>query len=165
MEKAGPDTLWLKIQPLWPEDRPHLAIGEITDWFASYVYLPKLRDRVVLQGSIRDAVAKLDPQFGYADGFNEATGKYDKLIWAKAPPIQMPTNALLVRSGVALERLRRSDPTGVVGGAAPAIGTGSPGAAPTRVGRRHIRTRRPGPAAAFLRLGRNRHGSASKVVR
>ena len=53
MEKLGPDTLWLKIQPLWPEDRPHLAISEIADWFASYVYLPKLRDRVVLDQTIQ----------------------------------------------------------------------------------------------------------------
>jgi putative DNA methylase len=30
--------------------------------------------------------AKLDPQFGYAEGFDEATGKYHKLIWAKNPP-------------------------------------------------------------------------------
>jgi hypothetical protein len=78
------------------------------------------------------AVAKLDPSFGYADGFDEASGSYAGLTWAKASPIQMPTNALLVRSDVALEHLRRSDPTAVVGGA-PTAGTGSPGAAPTSV--------------------------------
>jgi hypothetical protein len=49
LEKLGPDTLWLKLRPLWAEDRPHIAISEIADWFASYVYLPKLRDRVVLE--------------------------------------------------------------------------------------------------------------------
>jgi uncharacterized protein len=69
---------------------------------------------------------------GYADGFDEASGSYAGLMWAKAPPIQMPTSALLVRSDVALEHLRRSDPTAVVGGA-PTAGTGSPGAAPTPV--------------------------------
>jgi uncharacterized protein DUF499 len=131
-EKLGPDALRLHLKPLWPEDRPHLPIAEIKLWFASYVYLPKLRDRVVLETAIRDAVAKLDPSFGYADGFDEASGSYAGLMWAKAPPIQMPTNALLVRSDVALEHLRRSDSAAVVGGA-PTAGTGSPGAAPTPV--------------------------------
>ncbi len=56
MEKLGPDTLWLKLKPLWAEDRPHIAISEIADWFASYVYLPKVRDRVVLEAAIRDAL-------------------------------------------------------------------------------------------------------------
>ena len=41
----------------------------MTDWFAAYVYLPRLRDRVVLESAIRDAVAKLDAQFGYADAY------------------------------------------------------------------------------------------------
>jgi hypothetical protein len=79
-EKLGPDALRLHLKPLWPEDRPHLPIAEIKLWFASYVYLPKLRDRVVLETAIRDAVAKLDPSFGYADGFDEASGSYAGLM-------------------------------------------------------------------------------------
>ena len=27
LEKLGPDTLWLKLRPLWAEDRPHIAIS------------------------------------------------------------------------------------------------------------------------------------------
>jgi uncharacterized protein len=131
-EKLGPDALRLHLKPLWPEDRPHLPVAEIKVWFASYVYLPKLRDRVVLETAIRDALAKLDPSFGYADGFDEASGSYAGLMWAKAPPIQMSPTALLVRSDVALEHLRREDPGAVVVGA-PAAGTGSPGATPTPV--------------------------------
>jgi hypothetical protein len=46
-EKLGLDTLWLNLKPLWPDNRSHLAITEVAEWFASYVYLPKLRDRVV----------------------------------------------------------------------------------------------------------------------
>src|SRR5262249_39798065 len=43
-EKLGPDALSLHLKPLWPENRPHIPISEIAEWFASYVYLPKLRD-------------------------------------------------------------------------------------------------------------------------
>ena len=85
-----------------------MRVTEIADWFTTYVYLPKLRDRVVLEGAIRDAVGKLDPQFGYADGFDEATGQYRKLIWAKNPPELSPADAALVRAAEALAQLSAS---------------------------------------------------------
>lgn len=66
--------------------------------------LPKLRDRLVLEGAIRDAVGKLDPSFGYADRFDEATGAYAGLAWAKAAPEIFPQTAVLVRSHVAMEQ-------------------------------------------------------------
>jgi hypothetical protein len=47
-EKPGPDALWHHLKPLWPEDQPHLSFAEMAEWFAVYVYLPKLRDRVAL---------------------------------------------------------------------------------------------------------------------
>ena len=106
LEKLGTERLWHALQPIWPDDRPHLSIAEIADWFAAYVYLPKVRDKVVLEGSIRDAAAKLDPQFAYADSFDEATGKYHKLTWAKTPPdFPMPT-AMIVREAEAKRQLQ-----------------------------------------------------------
>ena len=111
LEKLGTERLWLALKPIWPDDRPHLLVSEVAEWFASYVYLPKLRDGVVLQAAIRDAVAKLDPTFGYADSFDEATGRYRNLIWAKNPPEIMPPTAVLVRAAEALEQLK-GDATG-----------------------------------------------------
>jgi Protein of unknown function (DUF499)/Swt1-like HEPN len=107
MEKLGPDTLWLKIEPLWPEGRPHLPISEIADWFAAYVYLPKLRDRVVLDQSIRDALSKLDAKFGYAESFDATSNTYSGLIYTKTAPDIFSPAALVVRAEVALEHLRR----------------------------------------------------------
>lgn len=106
LEKLGTERIWLALRPIWPEDRSHLTIAEIVDWFAAYVYLPKLRDRVVLEASIRDAVAKLDPQFGYAEGFDEATAKYHKLIWAKTPPEVGSATAMIVREAEAQAQLK-----------------------------------------------------------
>jgi hypothetical protein len=62
-EALGGETLATRLAELWPADRPHLPVAEIAEWFATYVYLPKLRDRVVLETAIRDALAKLDPKF------------------------------------------------------------------------------------------------------
>jgi uncharacterized protein len=127
--KLGPDALWLHLKPLWPNDKPHLSIGEITEWFAAYVYLPKLRDGVVLQGAIREAVAKLDPAFGYADSFDESSSEYRGLVWAKAAPEFMPPTGVLVRQQVALDQLGRTAPPPSPGQSpgGPGNGPGAPG--------------------------------------
>jgi uncharacterized protein len=109
-DKLGPDALWHHLKPLWPNDKPHLAIAEVADWFASYVYLPKLRDRVVFDTAIRDAVAKINPAFGYAENFDPASDTYSGLILAKAAPEIFRPSALLVRSDVAAEYLCRQQP-------------------------------------------------------
>ena len=74
----------------------------------------------VLESSIRDAVAKFDAQFGYADGFDDVTEKYRKLIWAKNPPELVSPTALLVREADAKRQLSEE---GVPGSA---LGPGSP---------------------------------------
>ena len=118
-EKLGPDALALHLKPLWPTDKPHLTIAEVADWFAAYVYLPKLRDRVVLETAIRDAVAKLDPAFGYADGYDEATASYTGLVVAKSPPVIFASSAVIVRADVAFEQTKK---TGTSTRASPADG-------------------------------------------
>jgi hypothetical protein len=101
-EALGSETLATRLAELWPTDRPHLPVAEIAEWFATYVYLPKLRDRVVLETAIRDALAKLDPKFAYAEGFDETSAKYIGPLWQKAPIGPMSEAALLVRPEVAM---------------------------------------------------------------
>jgi hypothetical protein len=146
LEKLGPDTLWLKLRALWAEDRPHIAIGEIADWFASYVYLPKVRDRVVLETSIRDAIGKFDAAFGYAERFDGVKGVYDGLIYAKTAPEFLSPDSLLVHADVAKGQLDTT-PT-----PAP-IAPGAAGRSPHR--------RRPARASRGLHryLPRSRAGS------
>jgi hypothetical protein len=140
-ERLGPDALALHLMPLWAEERPHLSVSEVADWFASYAYLPKLRDRVVLDNAIRDAVGKLDPAFGYADSFDDASGRYHGLVWAKGAPELFPSTALLVRSEVAAALARpvttpagpdKVEPAGSVGLLVPSTPSGSPVASKPR---------------------------------
>lgn len=105
-EALGGETLATRLAELWPAERPHLRVAEIAEWFATYVYLSKLRDRVVIEAAIRDALAKLDPKFAYADGFDDATGRYTGLLWQKAPNGPMPSAAVLVRPEAAMAQLR-----------------------------------------------------------
>jgi hypothetical protein len=110
-ETLGGDTFATRLSEIWPADQPHMAIPEIAKAFATYPYLPKLRDRVVLETAIRDGLAKLDPKFAYADSFDEASGKYTGLLWQKAPIGPMPPIALLVRPEIAIAQLRSTAPT------------------------------------------------------
>jgi hypothetical protein len=98
-EKLGADTLWLKLKDLWPQDRDHLPIAEVASWFASYVHLPRIKNRTVLELAIRDAVAKLDASFGYADAVDGSN--YTGLRISKALPEFLPDSAVLVREAVA----------------------------------------------------------------
>jgi hypothetical protein len=110
-EALGGETLATRLVELWPAGQPHLPVSEIAEWFATYVYPPKLRDRVVLETAIRDALAKLDPKFAYADSFDDASSKYEGLLWQKAPIGPIPQTALLVRPEIAVKQLRAAAPT------------------------------------------------------
>lgn len=109
-EKLGGDSFWHHLEPLWPLGRPHLPVAEIADWFATYVYLPKLRDRVVLEAAIGDACARLNPAFACAEGFDEAAGRYLGLLWQKAPVGPLPPTSLLVRPEIAVAQLQPAPP-------------------------------------------------------
>ncbi|MGH6681022.1 MAG: DUF499 domain-containing protein, partial [Bradyrhizobium sp.] len=130
LEKLGTERLWLALKPIWPADRPHLSVREVADWFAAYVYLPRLRDGVVLESAIRDAVAKFDAQFGYADCFDETTGEYRKLIWAQILPELLASTAVLVREAEAKQQLTSqsgSNPTPGGGSTTPGSRSQQPG--------------------------------------
>lgn len=105
-DKLGSETLSKELLRLWPDDRPHLAVSEVSKWFATYLYLPKLRDGVVLQIAIRDAVSNMAPAFGYAERFDQASGQYVGLIWCRPPPEPMAATAVLVKPEVVHEHQR-----------------------------------------------------------
>jgi hypothetical protein len=69
------------------------AVGEIEKGVLAYML--KLRDRVVLETSIRDAMGKFDAPFGYAEGFDQTTGEYAGLIYAKAARKSSPRKGSL----------------------------------------------------------------------
>jgi len=63
--------------PLWRGD--HVAIKQIVEDFARYLYLPRLKDSTVLLGAIRDGFGLLtweQDSFAYAESFDEGAGRY-----------------------------------------------------------------------------------------
>lgn len=56
-----------------------MAVRQLTEGFARYVYLPRLCDPAVLAGAVKDGLALLlwqKESFGYADSYDEAAGRY-----------------------------------------------------------------------------------------
>jgi hypothetical protein len=76
VDELGPDTLLAELRKIWREDTPHVAVATLLDWFASYVYLSRLREEATLTLSIEKLVGKIESPVAFAKSFDEATGKY-----------------------------------------------------------------------------------------
>ena len=85
------------FEPIWPAERPHLDIEDIRDWFASYVYLPRLRDEATLDGALQRLVENLADPFAYASGFDEDSGTYEGVMDGRALMPGHFKSGLLVR--------------------------------------------------------------------
>lgn len=103
-ETLGPKILLSKLSNLWPVSQPHLRIADLREWFAAYVYLPKLRDPAVLENAITEGVSSADPQFGYAEGVDEA-GKYRGLVYGRMALASFSREAVIVRLQIARAQL------------------------------------------------------------
>ncbi len=63
--------------PLWRGN--HVAVRQLLEDYASYLYLPKLRDASVLLEAVSDGAGLLlwmQESFAYADSYDEAAGRY-----------------------------------------------------------------------------------------
>lgn len=80
IETMGPQNLTRSLEPVWPEDQTHIPIETIRDWFASYVYMPRLRDRATFDEALERLVSDLGEPYVYASAFNEDTGRYEGAI-------------------------------------------------------------------------------------
>lgn len=96
----------LDAVPLWRGD--HVAIKQVADDFACYLYLPRLTAPDVLAQSIRDGLALLTwraDTFAYAESFDESAGRYRGLRGGQGINIAADSSALLVKPDVAQRQL------------------------------------------------------------
>lgn len=113
--------------PLWRGD--DVAVKQLIEDFATYLYLPRLRDPDVLVAAIREGVSRLTWEadtFAYAQGKDEESGRYRALDAGKAVNIQSEGGTLLVKPDVAARQLReesaRWETSAVPGGGTTASG-------------------------------------------
>jgi hypothetical protein len=63
---------------LWG-NRNHVSVGQVQEYFAQYLYLPRLTYQELVTEAVRDGVASLtweSDTFAYAGDFDEASGRY-----------------------------------------------------------------------------------------
>lgn len=97
----------LDAVPLWRGD--HVEVRQIVEDFASYLYLPRLRDPQVLLRAVVDGVKLLTWEhdaFGYADSYDENAGRYLGIRGGQVIDISDADGAgLIVKSGVVRHQL------------------------------------------------------------
>ena len=93
--------------PLWRGD--NVAIKQLAEDFAKYLYLPRLADPAVLVNAIRDGLSLLTwPQdsFAYADSYDEGAGRYRGLRSGQNVSISdHSAPGLLVKPDLALRQI------------------------------------------------------------
>jgi len=114
---------------LWRGD--HVAIRQLVDDFARYLYLPRLAGPDVLVQAIRDGVALLTWQsdtFAYAESHDEGAGRYRGLRGGQNVTVTAEDAGLLVKPDLARRQIDAETPTAVPGGTA--AGEATTGTAP-----------------------------------
>jgi len=130
--------------PLWRGD--NVAIKQLTEDYAKYLYLQRMTDMDVLGNAIRDGVSLgswEQDSFAYADSYDEATARYRGLRAGEHVGLAMSApQGLLVKAAVAKAQLVAEHEARTAStGAAPASGATStsgvtdvPGTAPAPAG-------------------------------
>jgi hypothetical protein len=105
LTQLGPGRLRKALDQfdLW-RGQNHVEIKQLLADFATYLYLPRLRDRQLVIDAIRSAVGQLVcDHFAYADGFEEA--HYKGLVATGGGAIAIDSTGLLLKPEVALAQL------------------------------------------------------------
>ena len=109
--------------PLWRGD--HVAVKQLMEDFARYLYLPRLAGPEVLLQTIRDGVALLTWQsdtFAYAESYDDTANRYRGLRAGQMVTVTADGTSLLVKADVA----RRKLDTEIASGSKPALITQKP---------------------------------------
>jgi predicted AAA+ superfamily ATPase len=104
--------------PLWRGD--HVAIKQLVEDFARYLYLPRLKNSSVLVGAIRDGLGLLtwmQDTFAFADSFDESAGRYRGLRGGQIVSLaDSDAPGLLVKGDITCKQMDAESVKPTVGG-------------------------------------------------
>jgi predicted AAA+ superfamily ATPase len=112
--------------PLWRGD--HVAVKQLVEDFARYLYLPRLAGPEVLMQAIRDGVALLTWQsdtFAFAESHDATAERYRGLRGGQVVSLSAESSGVLVKPDVARRQMDTETPETTVPGAASSPGTSS----------------------------------------
>lgn len=98
-----------RLASVW--ERGHVRVGDLWTYYATYPYMPRLRDRRVLDDGVRSMLDVLTwhaDGFATAEGYDEATGAYRGLVLPDDPgSVTVHDGLLLVRPDLAVAQRER----------------------------------------------------------
>jgi predicted AAA+ superfamily ATPase len=158
--------------PLWRGD--NVAIKQIVDDFARYLYLPRIAGPEVLLQAIRDGIALLTwraDTFGFAESFDDAASRYRGLRGGQGVMISADSAGLLVKPEVAAKQLDAEVPVPGTptpppepGGKGPTPGPGVPDPAPAPPAAQVLRRFHGSVRLDSSRVGRDAGRIADEVI-
>lgn len=90
--------------PLWPEDKDHVSIKQLAEFFAQYLYLSRLKSSNVILRAVEDGINNMAWEletFAYADGYDDEKGRYLGLTAGELKNLSGDMGGLIVKSEVA----------------------------------------------------------------
>lgn len=121
----APSRLRMELDrvPLWEgENNAHVPVSSVVEYFAKYLYLPRLKVPGLLLNAIQDGIQLLtwhSDAFAYADSYDEAAKRYRGLVCGRLIALggSIPSG-VLVRADVALEQHNSEIPAAIGNGSA-----------------------------------------------
>tara|TARA_B100000686_G_scaffold275546_1_gene294138 strand:- start:680 stop:3985 length:3306 start_codon:yes stop_codon:yes gene_type:complete len=113
ISRYGAALLRMELDKVLWRGQNHIAIRQLIDDFASYIYLPRLKDPSVLIACIRDGVALMtweQDSFAYAETYDQENDRYRGLRKMEQINIVDSDAGILVRSDVARKQLDKEIP-------------------------------------------------------
>ncbi len=107
LTQLGPGRLRKALDQfsLW-RDQNHVEIKQLLTDFATYLYLPRLRDRHLVIDAIRSAIGQLVcDHFAYADGYDDAGHRYVGLAAPGGGATAIDPSGLIVKPEAALAQI------------------------------------------------------------
>ena len=108
------DRVWWRPSEDGTPGRFHVAVAELVEDFAKYLYLPRLSEPALLVGAVSDGAGLLSWEvetFAYADSWDEQQGRYRGLRCGERVNLGSPdAPGLLVHPRAAREQLDREAP-------------------------------------------------------
>jgi len=111
--ELGPARLDRELQKYIWNGKPHLSLKDLWEYLNRYIYLPRMKNRMVLAKTVQSAVSGMLPgPFAYAGRWDEAKQAYVGLAIERATDVQVvvDSDSVIIKPDVA--EANRPAPTG-----------------------------------------------------
>jgi len=107
LPKMGGVRLRMALDSFLWLDRDHVTVGELSEWFPRYLYLPRLKDRDTIIEAVRDgaSVLLIEDTFATAEEYDDANGRYLGLRVGGGASSAIDNRTCLVKVDVARKQM------------------------------------------------------------